>query len=163
MQQPLIFTERRLLPRGIDILLTLIAWAFFLGLIYNGLVETLFHRPETGARPFISTMVTLALYIAVAVLYGGALILWARYNQYRFRVERRARKPDMEGEEVAESFKITPELVAGLNKARVLIVYHNERGDIQDVEVRLGITDNILPEMSKSEIMLPDVEKKPLE
>ncbi|MCS2163926.1 poly-beta-1,6-N-acetyl-D-glucosamine biosynthesis protein PgaD [Scandinavium sp. H11S7] len=148
MQQPLIFTERRLLPRLMDIFLTVIAWAGFLWLIYDGMVKAIFHRPEMGPRPFVSTMGTLTLYLVVAALYGGVLILWARYNQYRFRVERRTRKPGMGDEEVAESFKITPELVIELNKARVLTVHHNEQGDIRDVEVRLGINDNALPEMT---------------
>lgn len=149
MQQPLIFTERRLLPRLIDILLTVIAWGGFLWLIYHGMVKAIIEHPDMGPRPVISTLNTLALYLVVAVLYGAALILWARYNQYRFRTERRTRQPELEDEEVAQSFQITPELVEELNKARVLTVHHNEHGGINAVDIRQGITENTLPEISR--------------
>lgn len=52
MNQPLIFTERRLLPRIIDVLLTLIAWVGFLYLIYKGLITALAHSPYMGATLF---------------------------------------------------------------------------------------------------------------
>lgn len=135
MQQPLIFTERRLLPRLIDILLTLAAWVGFLWLIYHGMVKPIIAHPDMGPHPVVSTLNTLALYLLIAVLYGGALIIWARYNQYRFRHERRTRRSGLESEELAESFAITPELVAELNKARVLTVHHNENGSIKSVVI----------------------------
>ena len=40
MSQPLIFTERRLLPRIIDVLLTIFALVGFLYLIYKGLITS---------------------------------------------------------------------------------------------------------------------------
>jgi biofilm PGA synthesis protein PgaD len=52
MSQPLIFTERRLLPRIIDVLLTIFAWVGFLYLIYKGLITALAHSPYMGVRPF---------------------------------------------------------------------------------------------------------------
>ena len=59
MNQPLIFTERRLLPRIIDVLLTLIAWVGFLYLIYKGLITALAHSPYMGVRPFFTTLDTV--------------------------------------------------------------------------------------------------------
>lgn len=58
MNQPLIFTERRLLPRVIDVVLTLIAWIGFLYLIYKGLIVALAHSPHIGVRPFFTTLDT---------------------------------------------------------------------------------------------------------
>ncbi|XTZ37839.1 poly-beta-1,6-N-acetyl-D-glucosamine biosynthesis protein PgaD [Salmonella enterica] len=142
MQQPLIFTERRLLPKFIDTLLTLIAWGGFFWLIYYGVLKALLERPELGARPFVLTLNTLTIYIIVAVVFGGALIIWAKYNQFRFRVERRSRKPGLIASELAASFQITAALVAELNKARVLTAYHNEFGDISGVVVHLGYRDD---------------------
>ncbi|CAM7880520.1 hypothetical protein CIFRMA203M1_11085 [Citrobacter freundii] len=55
MNQPLIFTERRLLPRIIDVLLTLIAWVGFLYLIYKGLITALAHSPYMGVRVMLPT------------------------------------------------------------------------------------------------------------
>ena len=105
MNQPLIFTERRLLPRIIDVLLTLIAWVGFLYLIYKGLITALAHSPYMGVRPFFTTLDTVTFYILVALVNGLVLIGWAKYNQFRFRVERRSRRPGLEDHELAESLR----------------------------------------------------------
>lgn len=135
-QQPLIFTEQRLLPRLVDIVLTLIAWAGFLWLIYTGVVETLIKRPEMGPRPVASTFNTLTLYLVIAVFYGATLIIWAKYNQFRFRTERRSRKPGLERDDVAESFRVSPELVTELSQARVSVAHHDEHGGLIGVDIK---------------------------
>ena len=71
--------------------------------------------------------------------------MWAKYNQFRFRVERRKRRPALATTELADSFHITPELVTELNKGRVLTVHHNSNGGISYVDVNQGINDNLLP------------------
>ena len=135
-QHPLIFTERRLLPRLLDIFLTLIAWAGFGWLIYVGMVKVIISHPDMGPRPVHSTFSTLGLYLVIAVAYGTVLILWAKYNQYRFRTERRSRKPGLEDHAVAESFQISPAVVSELNQARVSVVHHDEQGVITAVDVK---------------------------
>ena len=72
MSQPLIFTERRLLPRIIDVLLTIFAWVGFLYLIYKGLITALAHSPYMGVRPFFTTLDTVTFYILVALVHGPA-------------------------------------------------------------------------------------------
>lgn len=52
MNQPLIFTERRLLPRIIDVLLTAIAWVGFIYLIYKGLITAPRIHRIWGCDPF---------------------------------------------------------------------------------------------------------------
>ncbi|HHN8542830.1 poly-beta-1,6-N-acetyl-D-glucosamine biosynthesis protein PgaD [Citrobacter cronae] len=145
MSQPLIFTERRLLPRIIDVLLTIFAWVGFLYLIYKGLITALAHSPYMGVRPFFTTLDTVTFYILVALVNGLVLIGWAKYNQFRFRVERRSRRPGLEEHELAESLRITRELVTELNKARVLTVHHHENGEISHIDVDKHIADNRLP------------------
>jgi len=103
VNQPLIFTERRLLPRIIDVLLTLIAWVGFLYLIYKGLITALAHSPYMGVRPFFTTLDTVTFYILVALVNGLVLIGWAKYNQFRLRVERRSRRPGLEDHELADN------------------------------------------------------------
>jgi biofilm PGA synthesis protein PgaD len=44
-------------------------------------------------RPFFTTLDTVTFYILVALVNGLVLIGWAKYNQFRFRVERRSRRP----------------------------------------------------------------------
>ena len=146
MMQPLIFTEQRLAPRVFDVALTVLAWGAFLYLIYFDLMkELMLHPLASGPRPIIATLGTISLYFLVAMLNGVALIIWAKYNQFRFRVERRKRRPDLEHDELAESFQVTPALVMELNKGRVQTVYHDHHGGIDHVEVNHPITDNLLP------------------
>ncbi len=145
IEQPLIFTEQRKLPKFIDTVLTIAAWLGFGYLIYLGLVKALSENAFMGPRPFESTLVTLALYFLIALVNGLVLILWAKYNQLRFRVERRKRRPALAPKELAVSFHITPELVTELNKARVLTVHHNSMGGISYVDIKQGINDNLLP------------------
>lgn len=145
MMQPLIFTEQRLAPRVFDVLLTVIAWAAFTYLIYFDLMKELMLQPTSGPRPFYATLGTIAIYLLMAMLNGVALLLWAKYNQFRFRVERRKRRPDLEHEAVAESFRITPTLVTEMNKGRVQTVFHDDHGGIDHVEVNRSIGDSLLP------------------
>lgn len=167
MSQPLLFTERRLLPRIIDVLLTLIAWVGFIYLIYKGLINALAHSPYMGVRPFFTSLDTVTFYILVALINGLVLIGWAKYNQYRFRVERRSRRPGLEHHELAESMRITPELAMELNKGRVMTVHHHENGEIEYVEVDKHIADNRLPlptpgmlEILPERTLEPDAEKQ---
>lgn len=145
MHQPLIFTERQWFPKFFDAVLTLIAWGGFLWLIYGGMIRAIVSQPNMGPRPFVTTLNTLILYVIVSVVYGGLLIIWARYNQYRFRVERRSRKPGLAAEEVAKSFQIAPGLVAELNQARLLTVHHNGHGGIRSVEPHRLFPNNVMP------------------
>ncbi|QGU11027.1 poly-beta-1,6-N-acetyl-D-glucosamine biosynthesis protein PgaD [Leclercia sp. J807] len=133
MIQPLIFTEQRLFPRMLDCLLTIVAWLGFSWLIYRGLITAIEHDPFIGTRPFYITLSTLSLYLLVACLIGLALITWAKYNQLRFRVERRKRRPGLERHEVAASFNITPELALMMNQAQVFTLAHYDTGAIDRV------------------------------
>ncbi|WP_435953722.1 poly-beta-1,6-N-acetyl-D-glucosamine biosynthesis protein PgaD [Dryocola sp. BD626] len=144
MNQPLVYTEQRLFPRLMDTVLTLGAWVGFTWLIYNGLINALAHSPFMGIRPFFTTLNTVSLYLIIALVNGLALIGWAKYNQYRFRSERRSRRPGLAESELAESMHITPLVAHELNKGRVLTVFHHENGEIARVEVVKGIMDNLL-------------------
>lgn len=143
MHQPLIFTERRWFPKLIDAFLTLIAWGGFLWLIYGGMVGALIEHPNMGPRPFISNLSSVVIYLIISAIYGASLIIWARYNQYRFRVERRSRKPGLANEEIAQSFHIPPGLVNELSRGRLLTVHHNGFGSISSVEPHQQIPNNV--------------------
>lgn len=62
------------------------------------------------------------------------LIGWAKYNQVRFRVERRSRRPGLVQQEVAKSFAITAQDVTALSSHDVLRVHHDEHGQITGIE-----------------------------
>lgn len=133
MIQPLIFTEQRLFPRALDSLLTIVAWLGFSWLIYRGLITAIEHDPLLETRPFYTTLSTLSIYLLVACLVGLALIGWAKYNQLRFRIERRKRRPELERHEVAASFNITPELALMMSQAKVFTLAHYDTGAIDRV------------------------------
>lgn len=133
MIQPLIFTELQLLPRVLDALLTVAAWLGFSWLIYSGLITAIEHDPFRETRPFYNTLRTLSIYLLVSCLIGLALIAWAKYNQLRFRIERRKRRPELERHEVAASFNITPELALMMSQAQVFTLAHYDTGAIDRV------------------------------
>lgn len=133
MIQPLIFTEQQLFPRMLDALLTIVAWLGFSWLIYSGLITAIEHDPFIGTRPFYTTLSTLSSYLLVACLISLALIAWAKYNQLRFRIERRRRRPELECHEVAASFNITPELALMMSQAQVFTLAHYDTGAIDRV------------------------------
>lgn len=153
MNQPLIFTELRLIPRVVDAILTLTAWIGFSYLIYNGLITALAHSPFIGIRPFFTTLNTVTFYALVALVNGLLLIGWAKYNQHRFRVERRSRRPGLEKKELATSLHLTEQAAYGLNHGRVLTVFHNENGEIGHVEIVKGVLDNLLPPPGAAEML----------
>lgn len=133
MIQPLIFTEQRLLPLTLDILLSIVAWLGFSWLIYSGSLSAIEHDPLLGTRPLYTTLTTLSIYLLVACLIGLSLIGWAKYNQLRFRIERRKRRPELEHHEVAASFNITPELALIMSQAQVFTLAHYDTGAIDHV------------------------------
>ncbi len=153
MNQPLIFTELRLMPRVLDAILTIVAWVGFSYLIYTGLITALAHSPFIGIRPFFTTLNTVTFYVLVALVNGLLLIGWAKYNQHRFRVERRNRRPGLEKKELATSLHLTEQVAYGLNHGRVLTVFHNENGEIDHVEVAKGVLDNLLPPPGAAEML----------
>lgn len=147
MMQPLIRTEQRWLPRAIDIVLTLMAWGGFLWLIYFGITKSLIKSPEMGpgAGPFYTTLITLLEYLAVLLMNGLLLIVWARYNQYRFRVERRKRRPALNQNELASSFSVPTDTIITLEMGRIQTVYHDGNGAIDSTQITLTLQPSLLP------------------
>lgn len=136
MSHPLIVTERRLLPRLFDTLLTLIAGIGFIWLIYQGVVSILQTQPEDEINLLRSTFTTLAIYLLIVLVNGLFLILWGKYNQLRFRVERRTRRPDFSDDQLATHFGLSPEVLAQLNQSQIAVVNYDNDGAVVDVSVK---------------------------
>ncbi|MBC8946656.1 poly-beta-1,6-N-acetyl-D-glucosamine biosynthesis protein PgaD [Xenorhabdus indica] len=135
MKDPLIFTEQRLLPRLIDIILTIIAWAGFTYLFIVGLFNSPHHGPKPVTSVFTSEVSSIVLYIIIAIFNSLLLIGWARYNQIRFRIERRRHRPVLNNEELAKSFSLEPQLMNRLNQGKVSSITYNTHGHM------IGITE----------------------
>ncbi|OKP05568.1 poly-beta-1,6-N-acetyl-D-glucosamine biosynthesis protein PgaD [Xenorhabdus eapokensis] len=138
MKEPLIFTEQRLWPRLIDILLTILAWAGFIYLFIVGLFYTVHNDP----KPFISTLLTselgtVAVYIAIAIFNAFFLIGWAKYNQHRFRIERRRHRPTLTHAEIAQSFTLEQAWLDTLRQSKVSSITYDNHGHI------IGINEDV--------------------
>ncbi|BET97607.1 poly-beta-1,6-N-acetyl-D-glucosamine biosynthesis protein PgaD [Xenorhabdus taiwanensis] len=138
MKEPLIFTEQRLWPRLIDILLTILAWAGFIYLFMAGL----FYASHNAPGPLTSTLFTselgvIALYIAIAVFNAFLLIGWAKYNQHRFRIERRRHRPALTHTEVAQSFTLEQKWFDTLRQSKVSSITYDNHGHI------IGINEDV--------------------
>lgn len=134
MNNPLILKERRRIPRIIDILLTLLAWSGFIWLFIHSMLHMVHTSATAGPRPLASGLGSIALYIAIVLFNGLLLIGWAKYNQFRFRVERRRRRPGLELQEVAQSFAISDRDAWVLNRHDIMRVHHDNHGQIRQIE-----------------------------
>lgn len=135
MAKTLIYTERRFLPKLLDGLLTLLAWAGFIWLIYYGLAKVLEVHPNIGPRPVGLALGTIAIYLLVAVFNTAILIIWAKYNQKRFKVERRNRREPMSDGELIGHFSVDPGLYQKMQQAKVSVINHCGKGKVCDVVV----------------------------
>ena len=129
MNHPLIMTERSQLLRVIDIVLTIIAWVGFLWLIYQGIALVL------GAHTWTLIIGTLVFYALIALANSVLLILWARYNQARFREERRERREALSEGQLALRFGLIPDVLEKLYRAQIARVYYDEDGKELQVKV----------------------------
>jgi biofilm PGA synthesis protein PgaD len=76
----------------------------------------------------------LAIYTSVALLLGGALIVWATYNIQRYgRRPQRAGSPIPPLEDVARWFRQEPNAVEGWRASKRLYVMHDADGSITAV------------------------------
>lgn len=136
MSHPLIFTERRALPRLFDSLLTLIAWVGFIWLIYHGVVSILHNRPEDGINLLRPTFGTLTIYLLIVLVNSLFLILWAKYNQLRFSSERRTRRQELSDDQLAIRFGLSEEILAQLNQSQIAVVSYDSDDTVVDVSVK---------------------------
>lgn len=139
---PLIFTERKLVPRLIDGALTLIAWCGFIWLVYIGLLSNMTYQSMIETKLLGLSINTVTLYILVAALNALILILWAKYNQVRFQRERRSRAQPLALEQLTDHFAITSDTLAQLSHAHTAVVYYNLEGNKLKLEVTRRLTSN---------------------
>ncbi|ANI29012.1 hemin storage system protein [Yersinia entomophaga] len=139
MSAPLIQTEQRLLPKLIDIIITAFAWCGFIYLFVNGLLATVHHAPHAGTIPLhiylLEGLSTIVIYLLIALFNALVLIAWAKYNQVRWRVERRQHRPHLEDHELASTLSVQAELIAELKGGNNFVLYNDEDGRLVDVKL----------------------------
>ena len=136
----IIKTERRLLARLIDFLLTLLAWCCLLYLFGKAFLNYV-PAQESQYLPKISlahwgVTNTLTTYLLVVFFNALLLIVWARYNQFRFRgkTSRRPFEP-LTSQELSQHFEQTPGQLKKLRQARISTLEHDEAGTLVAIHV----------------------------
>ena len=138
MSEPLIHTEQRAIPRWIDIIITALAWVGFIFLFAKGFFDMIGRAPNMGPIPFrlyiLSGLTTIALYVAIALFNAVIIIVWAKYNQVRFQVERRGHRPSLDDDELASSMDLSGEMIAKLKAGSCMTLYNDEHGQLLEVK-----------------------------
>lgn len=107
--------------------IALLAWALGLQQAYKYMVVL------DGYRQVVQS---LGIYSLVILLLGGALVIWASYNIFRFRgVERRSATSPVTPAEIGRAFGQDPDAVARWQGAQRLYVRHDELGIIAGVDI----------------------------
>jgi biofilm PGA synthesis protein PgaD len=107
--------------------ISLLAWAFNLNIFYEHMVVL------GGYRTFLNLLVNYIIVISVLV---GALLLWARVNQWRFRgVERRVGIEKTDIDAVCATFSVNRDSVELWRSCSNLIVDVDEEGLVSEVVV----------------------------
>ena len=108
-------------------LLSLIAWGFGVQLFYDEMIL------ENG---FDALIELAGIYAMMIFLLAAALLGWAQYNWVRFKnVERRRAIDLVSTEDMAEYFQVDKEKLIIWRDANRMVVHHNEKGEVERVEV----------------------------
>ncbi|MVW73731.1 poly-beta-1,6-N-acetyl-D-glucosamine biosynthesis protein PgaD [Pseudomonas xionganensis] len=135
----LIRTQQRLLPRVIDIALTLAAWAGMAYLVMQG-VKGLLQGEQNSPRlwfgiEFLQTLDTLLVYLLVGLAIGALLLAWAKYNERRAEwYERRERMPDICERGLSANFQVSLPILDCLQNQQVLILHNHAHGALAAIE-----------------------------
>lgn len=102
-------------------LINLVAWLFGAKLFYE-------HMILLGG--YQGLLQDLGLYSFIILIIGGVLILWARYNQYRFQgKEKRKRTPRYAPIEEIEFFEVEENVLKMVQTSKRVYVSFNKEGD----------------------------------
>jgi len=111
-------------------LLALLAWSLGVQQAYKYMIEL---------GGYIDLVRLLAFYLLVILLLGGALLLWAGYNIFRFTgVERRTAPPPVTTQQIAGMFNLEAGEIERWQRLPHLVVSHDELGAISGVNLHLG-------------------------
>lgn len=108
-------------------LLALIAWAVGLEQAYKYMIVL---------GGYEEVLHLLGIYTLVIGLMSGSLVAWATYNILRYgKLANRSSSPPPPLEQVARYFRQGPIAVGAWREAQRLYVIHDERGDIERVQM----------------------------
>ena len=107
-------------------LISMVAWVFKIKLFYDHMIIL------GGYRSFLAT---ITVYLIVILVLGGALIIWAKINEWRFSgMDRRTEMPVVGLEELAEYHSVREEDLEDWQSYRNARVYFDEENHVDTVE-----------------------------
>jgi biofilm PGA synthesis protein PgaD len=131
---------RTRLTRVRDWIMTALWWVFWLYLIrevFFVALDLFAERTEPIRAALMEDIGrTFGFYFQVIAINGLILIGWARYNRFRFRgKDRRSAKSSVTGGEIAETLSMSLFQVEAAQRARRMVVHHDDYGTITRVDV----------------------------
>jgi biofilm PGA synthesis protein PgaD len=134
--------------RGLDWVLSALAWLFYLYVIRDVFIDLYYITTQSFAwmfdgsgRPSVAAMErlfsTLRLYGVVVLANGTILIVWALYNQLRFRGQyRRVADRTVSVEDLATLYRLPAADIARWQSSRILVMHHDADGTLANVSVK---------------------------
>lgn len=119
----------------LDCLLTVCAWISFFYLFTKGILSIATGQHNGVSLPFFTqllpTLSDLSTYILAMLLQGGFLLLWARYNYFRFRGKKR-RSPfsQLTDVQLKADYDINAHTLQQLRSQPISVIHHAQDGRI---------------------------------
>lgn len=124
--------------RLLDLLLTWVAWVFFSYLFARGIWSVLAQERAGVELPWMAALLPgladLSVYLLAMLLLGGLLVLWARYNFWRFHGHnRRAVPAAMDDDSLLRHYGIPADSLQRMRQLPVCVIHHAPDGRIVQV------------------------------
>jgi len=133
-----IIKSRSPLQHSVDILLTTLGWTAFAYLFIAGTLAMLAENSGDQVwlpAQLLPTLATLRDYTALTLAGALLLLVWAKYNQYRFRgKDRRKSAASLSEAKLLASFQVSSAQLSVLQQARASVIRHDEHGNILGVD-----------------------------
>lgn len=133
MTTPLIMTQPKYWRLGVDIVLTLLAWFIFFWLLDYSMYRLEISRLE-HLTSLSSTLIMFAIFVGCGVFNGIALIVWAKYNQHRFYIDKRTHPRPSNPSQVAKSIHLSLEQLAEYSAKQISYVQVDNFGVLHPLE-----------------------------
>lgn len=134
--------------RGRDWVLSALAWLLYLYVIREVFIDLYYITTQSftwmfdgSGRPSVAAMArffsTLRLYGVVVLANGVILIVWALYNQLRFRGQyRRVADRPVTVEDLATLYRLPAADIARWQGSRILVMHHDADGTLTNVAAK---------------------------
>jgi poly-beta-1,6-N-acetyl-D-glucosamine biosynthesis protein PgaD len=125
-----------------DIILTIFVWALYLYFMrdfftFGGdVIHWTFHgfsdSDEYYSFRILSTIIS---YFEIIIIMEVLFVVWSMYNLLRYgKKKRRSTQPAVKKEELAKAFHVSLEDVGAWQKAQTMVMHHDKRGRLIEVQ-----------------------------